>query len=165
MGLIQEFKEFALKGNVVDMAVGVVIGSAFGKIVGSFVSNIIMPPLNLLTAKYGVNFTDMAYKVQTKAPVMEDGAIKLGEDGAPVLTDQMYPVLQYGPFIQTVVDFLIIAAAIFLAVKAMNTLRDQMGGAEEDEAPTTKTCEYCKMEIHIDAVRCGHCTSAIELAS
>lgn len=164
MGLIQEFKEFALKGNVVDMAVGVVIGSAFGKIVGSFVSNIIMPPLNLLTAKYGVNFTDMAYKVQTKAPVIEDGAIKLGEDGAPILTDQAYPVLQYGPFIQTIVDFLIVAVAIFLAVKMMNTLRNQVA-PEKEAAPTTKTCEYCMMEIPVKAVRCGHCTSAVEVAA
>jgi large conductance mechanosensitive channel len=147
------------------MAVGVVIGSAFGKIIGSLVSNIIMPPLNLLTAKYGVNFTNMSYKIPTEAPnILEDGTMEKAADGTPVLSEQLYPVLQYGAFIQTVVDFLIVAAAIFLAVKIMNTLRNQVA-PEEEEAPKTKTCEYCKMDIPIDAVRCGHCTSAIELAT
>lgn len=165
MGMVQEFKEFALKGNVVDMAVGVVIGGAFGKIVSSFVSNIIMPPLNLLTAKYGVNFADMAYRVKTEAPnVLKDGTIEKAADGTPVMSEQLYPILNYGPFIQTVVDFLIVAVAIFLAVKVMNSVRRRF---EEDKvkAPTVKACSQCKMEVPIDAVRCGHCTSHLEAAA
>ena len=164
MSLMKEFKEFALKGNVVDMAVGVVIGAAFGKIVSSFVSNIIMPPLNLLTAKYGVNFTEMAYKVQTLAPELaDDGTIKTDDGGNAVMSEQLYPVLNYGPFIQTIVDFLIVAIAIFLAVKVMNSVRRKFEEGEE-EAPTVKPCSECKMEIPIDATRCGHCTSVVEAA-
>ena len=161
MGMVKEFKEFALKGNVVDMAVGVVIGAAFGKIVSSFVSNIIMPPLNLLTAKSGVNFSELAYKIKTEAPnLLKDGTIEKDPDGNPVMKVQEYAILNYGPFIQTVVDFLIVAIAIFLAVKVMNTVRRQF---EEEEVtkPTKKACSECKMEIPIDAVRCGHCTSAV----
>lgn len=161
MGMVKEFKEFALKGNVVDMAVGVVIGASFGKIVSSFVANIIMPPLNLLTAKYGVNFSEMAFKIETEAPnLLKDGTIEKGEDGSPVMKVQEYAILNYGPFIQTVVDFLIVAVAIFLAVKLMNAVRRQFE-EEEVKTPTKKNCSECKMEIPIDAVRCGHCTSTV----
>ena len=134
-GFIKEFREFAMKGSVVDMAVGVVIGAAFGKIVASFVSNIIMPPLNLLTAKYGVDFNELAYKIQTEAP-------KIGDDGKPVtdsagkavLEMQDYAILQYGPFIQTVVDFLLIAGAIFIAVKLINRAKQQFEKEKEEKA-------------------------------
>jgi len=106
MSLASEFKQFALKGNVVDMAVGVIIGAAFGKIVSSLVDNLIMPPLGM--ALSGVNFTDMA--------------VKLGEtaDGMPVLW-------KYGAFLQTALDFLIIAFCLFLAIKAINRLRSPPG--------------------------------------
>lgn len=140
MGMLKEFKQFALKGNVIDLAVAVVIGSAFGKIVASFVANIIMPPLNLLTARYGVDFNDFAVKITTMAPTLEkDGSKKLAEDGSYVLTEQLYPILNVGPFIQTVVDFLIVAIAIFFAVKAMNTIKKRF--EEEKEAPVKKIDE------------------------
>jgi len=123
MGLIQEFKDFAMRGNVIDLAVGVVIGGAFGKIISSMVSNIIMPPLNLLTSKYGVNFTELAWKIKTESPKLKpDGTMEL-VDGKPVMVLQDYPILNYGPFIQSVVDFLLVAAAIFLVVKAINTAK------------------------------------------
>ncbi|MEI6657259.1 MAG: large-conductance mechanosensitive channel protein MscL [Planctomycetota bacterium] len=123
MGLLKEFRDFAMRGNVIDLAVGVVIGSAFGKIISSLVANIIMPPLNLLTSKFGVNFTDLAYKIQTEAPKLNaDGTMEMVE-GKPVMIDQAYPILNYGPFIQSVVDFLLVAGAIFLVIKALNSAK------------------------------------------
>jgi len=110
MGMIQEFKEFAVKGNVVDMAVGIIIGGAFGKIVSSFVADVIMPPIGLLLG--GVDFTDLAI-------VLKEAS---GKEPAVVLS--------YGKFIQNVVDFTIVAFAIFLMVKAINTLKKK-----EEEAP------------------------------
>jgi len=115
MGILAEFKEFAIKGNVVDMAVGIVIGAAFGKIVASLVKDIIMPPIGLLLG--GVNFTDLA--VVLKAKTAEAEAV----------------TLNYGAFIQTAVDFLIIAFAIFIAVKAINTMKKKEEACAKDQAP------------------------------
>jgi len=112
MSMISEFKDFAMRGNVVDMAVGIVIGGAFGKIVSSFVADVLMPPIGMLMG--GVDFRDLALTLQAA----------VGDDVPAVL-------LSYGVFIQTVVDFLIIAFAIFLVVKAMNSMK----GEEEEEAP------------------------------
>ncbi len=129
MGLAQEFKSFALKGNVVDMAVGIVIGGAFGKIVSSFVKDVLMPPLGLLLG--GVDFStlfinlgDTAY--ETLAAAQEAGA----------------PTLNYGSFIQTVIDFVIIAFAIFMAIKAMNNLRKK---EEEKPAPPPEPSAEVKL--------------------
>ena len=105
MGLVSEFKDFAMRGNVMDMAVGIIIGGAFGKIVSSFVNDILMPPLGL--AMGNINFTDLAVQLAEK-----------GADGKPVLW-------KYGAFIQTTVDFIIIAFAIFLMVKWMNSLKKE----------------------------------------
>jgi large conductance mechanosensitive channel len=136
MSLMKEFREFAMRGNVIDLAVGVVIGTAFGKIVGSFVSNIIMPPLNLLTAKFGVNFADLAWKVSLNSPKLKpDGTMEIGPDKAPIMVLQDYPILNFGPFIQTVVDFLLIALAIFLAVKALNTAKKRFEKEKESAPP------------------------------
>ena len=109
MGMMSEFKDFAMRGNVVDMAVGIVIGGAFGKIVSSFVADVLMPPIGLLLG--GVDFSDLAIKLQDA----------VGE-AAPVM-------INYGKFIQTVVDFVIIAFAIFMVVKAMNSMK------KPEEAP------------------------------
>lgn len=134
MSLIKEFREFAMRGNVIDLAVGVVIGTAFGKIVSSFVANIVMPPLNLLTAKYGVNFSELAIKYRTEAPkLLPDGKVEMGEDGSPIMMVQDYPILNYGPFIQTVVDFLLIAVAIFVAIKVINTAKARFEKQVEEE--------------------------------
>ena len=110
MGMMQEFKKFAMRGNVVDMAVGIIIGAAFGKIISSFVADVLMPPIGLLIG--GVDFSNLAI------------TIKAAAGGAAAVT------LNYGKFIQSVVDFVIIAFAIFMAIKAMNTLKKK-----EDEAP------------------------------
>ena len=144
--MLKEFKEFAMRGNVMDMAIGIVLGGAFGKIVSSFVNDVLMPPLGKLMG--GVDFTqlfvglsDTSY--ETLAAAQEAGA----------------PVLTYGNFIQTVVDFLIIAFAIFMVVKAMNSAKKKEEPAPE--APTTKKCPRCLSEVPIEATRCGHCTSDI----
>lgn len=110
MGMMKEFKEFAVKGNVIDMAVGIIIGAAFGKIVSSFVADVIMPPIGLLVG--GVDFTNLA--VTLRAASADTAAVVVG----------------YGKFIQTVVDFTIVAFAIFIAIKAINTLK-----RKEEEAP------------------------------
>ncbi|MCQ4274846.1 MULTISPECIES: large-conductance mechanosensitive channel protein MscL [Pseudomonadaceae] len=119
MSLISEFKAFAMRGNVIDMAVGIIIGAAFGKIVSSFVDGVVMPPLGLLIG--GVDFSDLA--IVLKEAVGETPAV----------------LLRYGAFIQTVVDFLIVAFAIFLAIKAMNSLRRKE--AEAPAAPPAPTKE------------------------
>ncbi len=124
MGMLKEFKEFAVKGNVVDMAVGIIIGAAFGKIVSSFVADVIMPPIGLLLG--GVDFTDLAI-------VLKEAA---GKEPAVVLS--------YGKFIQTMVDFAIVAFAIFLMVKAINSLKKK-----EEEAPA----EPSKQEVLLTEIR------------
>lgn len=116
MSFMSEFKEFAMKGNVVDLAVGVIIGGAFGKIVTSFVGDVVMPLIGLLVG--GVNFTDMAYKLKNA----------VGVEGAPDFAPAL--VLKYGAFAQTIFDFTIIALAIFIAIKAMNKMK-----RKEDAAP------------------------------
>lgn len=140
MSLINEFKAFAVRGNVVDMAVGIVIGAAFGKIVSSFVDGVIMPPLGLLIG--GVDFSDLAI-------VLKDA---VGE--APAV------VLRYGAFIQTVVDFVIIAFAIFMAIKVMNRLKRAEEAAPAE--PTTRECPHCLSTIPLKATRCAHCTAQLQ---
>jgi large conductance mechanosensitive channel len=134
MGLLKEFRDFAMRGNVIDLAVGVVIGAAFGKIVSSLVSNIIMPPLNLLTAKYGVNFNDLALKIKTEAPKLAADGTMVMKDGKPEMSVQNYPILNYGPFLQSVVDFLLVAAAIFFVIKLINAAKSRFE-KQQDEAP------------------------------
>jgi len=127
MSMGSEFKEFAMRGNVVDMAVGIVIGGAFGKIVSSFVADVLMPPLGMLLG--GVNFSDLTI------------TLREGADGAEAV------MLNYGAFIQTVVDFLIIAFAIFMVIKAMNSMQKK-----EEEAPA-KPPEPSKEEVLLTEIR------------
>ena len=147
--MLKEFKEFALKGNIIDMAIGVIIGGAFQKIVSSLVNDIIMPTLAIFTGK--VNFSDLVFTVGNSS-------------------------IKYGSFITTIVDFLIIAFSIFIAIRTINKLNDK---AKENldkvshknklfkknkakdtvEEPTTKVCPFCFSEINIKATRCPHCTS------
>ncbi|WP_255712434.1 large conductance mechanosensitive channel protein MscL [Rhodopirellula halodulae] len=132
MGLVKEFKEFALKGSVIDLAVGVVIGGAFSGIVKSLVDNIIMPPINLLTARSGVNFKEAAVKIETESPKLDDAGKVIEGDGAGMVV-QEYPILNYGPFVQTVFEFLLIAIALFVAIKLINAARKHMEGEPEEE--------------------------------
>jgi len=127
MGMLKEFKEFAVKGNVVDMAVGIIIGSAFGKIVSSFVGDVIMPPIGVLLG--GVDFSDLAITIQEA--VGETPAVVIG----------------YGKFIQTLIDFTIIAFAIFIAVKALNALK-----RKEEEAPAAPP-EPSSEEVLLSEIR------------
>lgn len=138
MSLLKEFREFALKGNMIDLAVAVVIGTAFGKIISALVAHIIMPPLNLLTAKIGANFTDLALKIRTQAPVIDaTGQMKKDQAGNIVMEMQDYAILNYGQFIQAMVDFLLIAGAIFVVVKMINTAKKRF----EREQPAAATPE------------------------
>jgi len=118
MGMIKEFKEFAVKGNVVDMAVGIIIGAAFGKIVSSLVADVVMPPIGLLLS--GVDFSDLAI------------TLKAAAEGAPAV------VISYGKFLQTAVDFLLVAGAVFLLVKGINALRRQAEAPAPPPAPSNE---------------------------
>lgn len=148
--MIKEFKEFALRGNVVDMAVGIVIGGAFGTIAKSLVSDILMPPIGLLTGE--VAFTDKFI------------VLRQGEPAGPYLTLEEAQAagavtMNWGVFTNNVVTFLIVAIAVFFLVRAINRLRREEDPVPQD--PTTKVCEYCRTEIPIKAVRCPHCTSEL----
>lgn len=142
---LQEFKEFALKGNVMDMAIGVIIGGAFSAIVTALTDSFINPLIN------SVGGAEIA------------GAIKLpwvdytGLDSEAALALS----LNYGAFLTAIINFLIIAIILFIMVKAMNKVMS-IGKKKEEEAPTEKDCPYCKMKIAIDATRCPHCTSEIK---
>lgn len=144
MGFISEFKEFAAKGNVIDLAVGFILGAAFGKIVTSLVNDVIMPPIGLLMG--GVNFTDLFITLNGQSYTSLDAAKAAGA-----------PVIAYGSFINTIIEFLIIALALFFIIKTINRLKRQ----EPPAPPNTKDCPYCKESIPKAAVRCPHCTSDI----
>ena len=147
-GFINEFKEFASKGNVLDLAVGVIIGGAFSSIVTSLVSNIITPIITLITGK--VSFTDLFFSLDGNKYETLEAAKAAGAS-----------TINYGLFIQSVIDFLIIAFVIFLMVKGINKLRNIGKKPEAQAAPTTKKCQYCKTEINIEATRCPNCTSEL----
>ncbi len=140
----KEFKEFALKGNVIDMAVGVIIGGAFSAIVNSLVTDIFTPILGILTG--GINFSELYVSLDGKQyPTLADAQAASA------------PVLAYGNFIQNIIQFFILAFVIFLFIKGINKLRKPAPAA----APTTKVCPYCQSEIPIAAVKCPHCTSSL----
>ncbi|NLL82520.1 MAG: large conductance mechanosensitive channel protein MscL [Tissierellia bacterium] len=150
--MLKEFREFAVKGNVIDMAVGVVIGGAFGKIVTSLVNDLIMPLVGLLVG--GLDFSNLFLQL------IDDGNTYATIEAA---AEAGIPTLNYGLFISSVVDFLIIAFSIFIAIKSLNKLKRKEELVEVvEEAPTTKTCPYCKTEISIAATRCPNCTSQLE---
>ena len=143
--MIKEFKEFIMRGNVLDMAVGIIIGGAFGKIVSSFVNDILMPPLGLLMGK--INFADLFINLSGKAYPTVAAAKAAGA-----------PTINYGLFINSIIDFLIVAFAIYLMIVQVNRLKKK----PEEAPPATKECPFCISAIPIKAVRCPHCTSNIE---
>lgn len=151
-GFVKEFKEFISRGNVIDLAVGVIVGSSFTAIVNSLVNNIITPLITLITGKVSVKELFIALDGNSYASLEE-----ATEAGAATLS--------YGLFIQSVIDFIIIAFVVFLMVKGINKIRDIGKKPEEalvEEAPTTKECSFCKSEINIEATRCPNCTSQLE---
>ena len=144
--MLKEFKEFAMKGNVLDMAVGIIIGAAFGKIITSFVSDVLMPPIGLLLGK--VDFSNLYVNLSGKAYESLADAKKAGA-----------ATLNYGVFLNTVLDFIIVAFAIFLLVKQVNRMRAPAPAPAA--APTTKDCPFCVSSIPIKATRCPNCTSQV----
>ena len=142
MTLLQEFKAFAMRGNVIDLAVAVVIGGAFGKIVTSMVNDIVMPPLNLLTAKTGVNFNGLSLKYSqvfgTKINLQKivNGKPEVDANNAPVMALSDPALLNYGPFLQATLDFMIVAFAIFMMVRLMNKLQKKKEEVPAAPAPT-----------------------------
>ena len=145
---MEEFKTFVMRGNVLDLAVGVIIGGAFQKIITSMVNDIIMPVITLITG--GIDFKQWFLALDGNTYATLEDAQKAGA-----------ATLNYGLFIQAVIDFIITAFVIFLLVKGINKIRS-LGKKEEEAAPTTKVCPFCKSEISIDATRCAHCTSEVE---
>jgi len=144
--MFKEFKEFAMRGNVMDMAIGIILGAAFGKIVSSFVSDILMPPIGTLLG--GVDFSNLFF-------TLSDGAFatlaEAKEAGAATVN--------YGVFINAAIDFLIVAFAIFMVVRTMNRFKKTEEAPPAE--PTTKDCPQCLSTIPIAAARCAHCTSQL----
>lgn len=158
MGMIKEFREFAIKGNLVDMAVGIIMGAAFGKIVSSLVNDIVMPPLGLLMGK--VDFKDLRIVLQSGvAGVAEtkDAAGKVVQAAVPAIPEV---AVKYGLFLNNIIDFVIVAFAIFIVIKQINRIRS-LAVKEEAAAPTTKDCPRCLSKIPIGATRCPQCTSEL----
>ena len=144
MSLAEDFKKFAMRGNVMDMAVGVIIGGAFGKIVTSVVNDIVMPPVGMLLGN--VDFSNLFISLNGKEYATLEAAKKAGA-----------PVLAYGSFMNTVIDFLILAFIIFMMIRQINKLTPAPA-----PKPEPRVCPYCKSEIADDATRCPHCTSHLE---
>lgn len=144
--LLLEFKEFALRGNVLDMAIGIIIGAAFGKIVTSLVNDVLMPPIGLLVGR--VSFQDLYINLSGRQYASLEAARAAGA-----------PTINYGAFLNTVFDFIIAAFAVYLLVRAANHIKRQV---VRDAAPAHKKCPYCASTISVEASRCPHCTSVLD---
>jgi len=144
--MLKEFREFALRGNVIDLAVGVIIGAAFGKITTSLVNDVIMPPLGFLLGR--VDFSDLFINLSDRSVASLAEAKTAG-----------VPVIAYGAFVNTVLEFTIIAFAIFVMVRQINRLRNALAGKEPPPAATEKTCPKCMSNIPLAAIKCRACTA------
>jgi large conductance mechanosensitive channel len=153
--MLKEFKEFALKGNVMDMAVGIIIGAAFGTIVKSLVSDVIMPPIGILMGD--VDFADMFIVLKAGSAAVPDGATLAQAKELGAVT------LNWGAFLNTVISFVIVAFSIFVLVNAMNAAKRKEEAAPP--APTEKACPRCCSKIALAATRCPHCTSDVPAAA
>jgi large conductance mechanosensitive channel len=169
VGLWQEFKQFAVKGNVIDLAVGVIIGAAFGKITTSLVEDVIMPPLSVVLGK--VDLSNLFLVMPGQKPEKLDAAVKAAQAaGLETPTFAQYKangiaVLSYGQFINNVIQFLIIAFAVFIMIHFINKLKAIAEKPQEPGEPVTKDCPYCLQTIPVKATRCPHCTSQLEVAA
>jgi large conductance mechanosensitive channel len=148
--MIKEFREFALRGNVVDMAVGIIIGVAFGAVVKSLVDDVIMPPIGLLLGK--VDFANLFVVLKAGVPAGPYGTLAEAQQAGAV-------ALSYGVFVNAVVSFIILAFAVFVLVRQINRLKRR---EEAPAAPTTKDCPYCLSAIPVKATRCAFCTSEVQ---
>jgi len=152
----KEFKEFALRGNVMDMAVGIIIGAAFGTIVKSVVEDVIMPPIGLLLGN--VDFSNLFAVLKSGATSGPYASLAQAKAAGAV-------TINYGAFLNTVISFLIVAFAVFLMIKGMNQLkRRQEAPAAAPAVPTTKECPHCLSVVPLKATRCAHCTSELRSA-
>jgi len=153
--MLKEFKKFALRGNVIDMAVGIIIGGAFGTIVKSLVSDVIMPPIGLLLG--GIDFANFF-------AVLKEGG-EAGPYNALVDAQAAGAVtINYGLFINSLISFLIVVFCVFLLVKGMNKAQEAMEGEKEEAAPDTRDCPFCFSSIPVKATRCPSCTSEVQAA-
>jgi len=148
--MFKEFKEFAMRGNVVDMAVGIVIGAAFSPIIASLVSDVIMPPIGLLIG--GVDFSNLFLTIKQGATAGTFATLADAQKAGAV-------TINYGMFINRIISFLIVAFAVFIVVKGMNSLKRKEEAAPA--APATKDCPFCYTAIPAKAVRCPHCTAEL----
>ncbi len=146
--MLKDFKEFAMRGNVVDMAVGIIIGGAFGTIVKSLVSDVIMPPIGL--ALGGVDFTDLFLTLKEGAQAGPYATLAAAQEAGAV-------TISYGIFFNSVISFLIVAFAVFLLIRGINNMQAE----EEAEEVTTKECGFCYSEVPLKATRCPNCTSEL----
>lgn len=150
----EEFKTFAMRGNVIDMAVGIIIGAAFGKIIDSLVKDIIMPPLGWLLGK--VDFSNLYFAMPNHGKFMHYDSLKAAQVAGAV-------TINYGLFINTLISFLIVAFAVFLLIKAINKLASlKAENCKKEEIATTKDCPYCYTTIDIRATKCPNCTSDLK---
>ena len=145
--ILKEFREFAMRGNVVDMAIGIIIGTAFGKIITSLVNDILMPPIGVLLGK--VDFTNLFFNLSSQHYQRMTDAKAAGA-----------ATINYGLFLNTVIDFIIVAFVIFLLIRQINRLKKR----EDPNTPATRECPYCLSVIPVKAVRCGFCTSELKPA-
>ena len=148
--MLKEFKEFALQGSMIDMAVGIILGAAFGTLVTSLVNDIIMPPIGLLLG--GVDFANFFILLKAGNPAPPYASLADAEAAGAV-------TISYGLFINAVISFIIVAFIVFLLIRNINRLKREMGAPPEEA--TTKECPYCLSEIPIKAIRCAHCTSEL----
>lgn len=155
--ILLEFKKFAMRGNVMDMAVGIIIGAAFGKIVDSLVKDVIMPPIGLLLGK--VDFANLFF-------VLKDGAVTHGPYVSLDAAQQAGAVtMNVGAFLNAIISFIIVAFAVFMLIKAMNTLQEKLDRHNKEQAaPTTKTCPFCYTVIPLKATKCPACTADLPAA-
>jgi len=151
--MLKEFKEFAMRGNVVDMAVGIIIGAAFGAIVGSFVADVIMPPIGMLLGN--VDFANLFLVLKEGSAAGPYASLDAAKEAGAV-------AVSYGVFINTVINFLIVGFAIFLFVKSVNKMKKKEEAPPPE--PTTKDCPECLSSIPIKARRCAHCTVELKEA-
>ncbi|MBU0512066.1 MAG: large-conductance mechanosensitive channel protein MscL [Chloroflexi bacterium] len=149
--MLKEFKDFAMRGNVIDMAVGIIIGASFGAIIKSLVADILMPPIGLLLGD--VDFANLFIVMREGTSPEPYFSLALAQEAGAV-------TLNYGLFINTIISFLIVAFAMFLLIRSINRLKKEEEAASP-AAPTTKECPYCMTTIPIKAVRCPHCTSEL----
>jgi large conductance mechanosensitive channel len=148
--MLKDFKEFAMRGNVVDMAVGIIIGAAFGTIVKSLVADVLMPPIGLLLGN--VDFTNLFVVIKQGTAAGPLATLAEAQKAGAV-------TINYGMFINTIISFLIVAFAVFVVIRNLNKLKREEEALPEE--PTTKDCPHCLSEIPIKATRCAHCTSEV----